>query len=283
MLNATSSPPSRVLIPEARDHQRRRYLRTGLAAVLVAFALAGLIAFLVVLTAWGRRPGTGREKRRGSRPRRGAGVVLVRPVLCAAPRFSSSAAARTPSESCAAPYVDTPASLDVQPRPGGFTWSERPPDPVLAADPTSTRGRPVRHGGPRHDGRRNDAARFAPGPLGPSVMTLSARSTVASAAPHEVRAGGLREVLVRLRTRTAVPFGGTRRGTSSSTVSWPSTTAAASCRLRSFSRRPLRSPSFDGRLTIGGGLPHGEAVALAAALTASSRHALTPATGLRAR
>ncbi len=263
MLNATSSPPSRVLIPEARDHQRRRYLRTGLAAVLVAFALAGLIAFLVVLTA-GAAPGN--RSREASRLPAAAGsrVVLVRPVLCAAPPFSASAAARTPSETCAAPYADTPASLDVQPRPGGFTWSERPPDPVLAADPTSTRDVP------------SDTVVLAttagvttpPGSrllLGPSVMTLS-RSTVASAAPHEVRAR-VWEVLVRLNASgsvrwdaaghqffhglVAIDYGGR-------VVSTPliqPTTASFS--------------SFDGRLTVGGGLPHGEAVALAAALTAT--------------
>lgn len=261
MLTETSSPPSRVLIPEARHHQRRRYLRMGLAVVLGALALAGLVAFLVALTA-GAAPGNrSREAPRLAAAASGR-VVLVRPVLCAAPPFSASALASTAAKTSAAPYAETPASLDVQPRQDGFIWSARPPDPVLATDPTSTRDvvsatvlLATTAGGAT-----------PPGPrllLGPSVMTLS-RSTVASAAPHEIRAR-VWEVVVQLNSNgsvrwdavahqffhglVAVDYGGR-------VVSTPliqPTTASFS--------------SFDGRLTIGGGLAHGEAVALTAALT----------------
>jgi hypothetical protein len=261
MPTATSPAPARVLIPEARDHQRRRYLRTGLTLALGALALAGLVAFLVVLTT-GAAPGNRTHGAQMSAAGAAGGrPVVVRPVLCAAPPFSAAAIPSPVPETCGPHDADTPAALDVQPLHHGFTMSTPPPEPALAADPTSVRDVPSAT-------VLLDAPAGGAGPrgtrvlLGPSVMTLS-HSTVATATVHQTPAR-VWEVVVRLDAKGSARWDAVAHQFFHGLVAIDFDGRAVST--------PLIEPtaasfsSFDGRLTISGGISHREALALASAL-----------------
>ena len=60
-----SLAPTEVLIPEAREHQKRRYLWTGLIAALAALVLAAMIGGAVILFSGSpaRRAGPGTRRR----------------------------------------------------------------------------------------------------------------------------------------------------------------------------------------------------------------------------
>jgi hypothetical protein len=131
------------LIPEAREHQRRRYVWTGAVAALAAVVLAGLIAGAVVLFSGSTA---------GSRsPQPAASVALVRPshyvyfrpVLCSAPAYSpaaTSGAAPAASATCSPASQFTTSNLAVNPAghgPDGFSSTTPPTDAALAHVPST--------------------------------------------------------------------------------------------------------------------------------------------------
>jgi hypothetical protein len=106
--------PAEVLIPEARNHQKRRYLRTGLVAGLAALVVAALIAGAVALLG-GSPPGTGSERPAATAVAAPSpSYVYFRPVLCAAPSYAAQGAP-TPLNSlpsCSAASLRTASNLD---------------------------------------------------------------------------------------------------------------------------------------------------------------------------
>jgi hypothetical protein len=142
--------PTEVLIPEARQHQRRRYFRAGIVAALCGLLVAALISFGAVLV-------TGQTAGGGSHPASAApsvGVgrvpfVFFRPVLCYAPPYRAAAgtSSTTTPVTCTAASELTPGNLHVEPtayRPGvepqsgaGFTMNNVPPDSALAGAPST--------------------------------------------------------------------------------------------------------------------------------------------------
>jgi len=137
-----------MLIPEAREHQKRRYIWTGVVAGLTALVLAALIAGGVVLFSGSPAPSR-------SRPPAAAAAGLVssaryvyfRPVLCAAPAYtpgSSAAGAMPPASatpSCSPASEFTASNLDVTPSagsPDGFSSDSVAPDAALAAVPSTS-------------------------------------------------------------------------------------------------------------------------------------------------
>jgi hypothetical protein len=133
--------PTEVLIPEARAHQRRRYVRSGVALGFCALLAAALIAAAVVL--FGPVAG-GRTQ--GSPPAalvaKSAATVYFRPVLCTAPLFNPAAGAAggAGSPSCSQGSALTTKSLNVQPivsSPSGFTENNVPTDSALAGVPST--------------------------------------------------------------------------------------------------------------------------------------------------
>jgi hypothetical protein len=120
-----------VLIPEARQHQRRRYVRTGVDAALGAFVVAALVVGAVVLL--GGPDANGRSRTSPGPVSVGAGdhAVLI-PALCFASAYT--AVAQQPSDqlpSCAAQSALIAAALGVTPAPlsgGTGYYSSTPPD-----------------------------------------------------------------------------------------------------------------------------------------------------------
>jgi hypothetical protein len=259
--------PTEVLIPEARDHQKRRYLWTGLVATLAALVIAALIGGAVVL--FSSSPGASRAQRPGAPAALVPSIryVYFRPVLCAAPAYSSGAAPGATS----APLSCSPASdlsvsnLAVTPgnAPTGFSSNNVAPDAALAGVPSTSRSaddapatvllpatrNAFQYGGPR----------FV---LGPAELT---NTSVGSASAHRNQTGQWvvdytmtsasgsalwdRVALENFHQLLGIDFDGT-------VVSAPLIQPAQS----SFS-------SFAGRGEITGNLNRSEAVALAQALT----------------
>jgi hypothetical protein len=261
-------PPTEVLIPEARKHQKQRYVRTGIVAVVCALIVAGLIVGAVALFGGPSAIGKAKTSPRPPAVAGAPGAVLLRPVLCYAPLYSASASKTvTAGPSCAAPYALTAAGLDVQPKSGadaanGFISNNVGPDPALAAYPSSGRdvaGSTVLLGAPRGD--RNERVL-----LGPAAMKLSA-SDVSSAAVRETQQG-VWEVDIRL-----TPAGAAK---------WDSVAEMNFHLLLAFEQGgrvisvPLMQPaqssfsSFDGAMQVSGGLTKQDATSLALATKARS-------------
>ncbi|HEY1651618.1 MAG TPA: hypothetical protein VGG09_07020 [Acidimicrobiales bacterium] len=133
--------PTEVLIPEARQHQRHRYVRTGVVACISALVVAALTVSLVFF--FGESAG---GKQQPVPPRaigaRVADPVYFRPVLCTAPVYDPSVKVQAPGPlSCSVASDLTSGNLNVQPlgSASGFSSSNVPPDAALAGVPSTKR------------------------------------------------------------------------------------------------------------------------------------------------
>ncbi len=131
--------PTEVLIPEARERQRHRYVRTAVILTLCAFLLAGLVAAAVA--AWG---GTTRGKHQPGSPVAASAArshVYFRPVLCFAPNYNpAQSASVTPGQpSCTPASALTVRNLNIQPETSheGFSSNFVLPDSALAGVPST--------------------------------------------------------------------------------------------------------------------------------------------------
>lgn len=131
-----------VLIPEARQHQRRRYRRRGMVIVPLALLIAALIGSWVLLL---RGPAAGGKARSGSTPLAVAGAfgrVYFRPILCFAPAYTAPTGTGLkvaprgvePIPACTASSQLTATNLAVTPiSPQGYsTVGTIAPDPQFA-------------------------------------------------------------------------------------------------------------------------------------------------------
>ena len=134
--------PAEDLIPEAREHQRRRYLRSGVIAVISALLVAALIAAGVILFAG---PSTG-GRSSVVRPAvasvtKNPGVVLFRPVLCYAPPYEGpGTSASAPAPTCSTASQLSNQNLNVDPSPSspqGYATNNVPADASLADVPST--------------------------------------------------------------------------------------------------------------------------------------------------
>lgn len=135
------APPVEVLIPEARQHQKRRYRRSAVIVSVVALLVGALVAAALIATTSSGR-GTSSPAATPLAVAAGRSTVLIRPVLCFAPPYAASAPVITGSvPACASPYDLSASGLDVTPSkaaPAGFTSNNVAPDPALAGYPNST-------------------------------------------------------------------------------------------------------------------------------------------------
>jgi hypothetical protein len=145
-----SPPPTEVLIPEARQHQRQRYQRRSVRVVIAALVLAALILSAVLLV---RGPAAEGKTQADPKPVAAAGasgaVVYFRPVLCFAPAYAAptgvgaNVAPRGTEiiPACAADSLLSAANMDVSPTSGSVTgYSSRniDPDPQYASYPSTS-------------------------------------------------------------------------------------------------------------------------------------------------
>jgi hypothetical protein len=176
MLDSTimedAAAPPEVLIPEARDRQRRRYRRSAVLVSIVALVLGLVLALVITATSSGS--GTARPTPKPIATLAASGTtVLVRPVLCYAPSYEATASSgsSTALPACGAPYLLTATALDVTPAHNGFVSKGGTPDPALARYPSNSSDAPnqtVLLGGP---GEYPFGATRAV--LGPSELRLS--------------------------------------------------------------------------------------------------------------
>lgn len=143
--------PVEVLIPEARQHRRRRYLRSGEVVITCGLVVGALILSLLLLLPGAPGRGSAPADSKAAAPVTGrVGLVYFRPVLCFAPAYAAphgaaatAAASRTEAvPPCSAASVLSASSLDVQRTghsPGGFSMHAPPgPDPQDATYPSSS-------------------------------------------------------------------------------------------------------------------------------------------------
>jgi hypothetical protein len=143
--DSPSSTPTQVLIPEARQHQKRRYRRRGGLAIIAVLVVAALILSLLLLL---HGPGAGSKAQADSKPAASAGtaaLVYFRPVLCfAVPAGASSKTAQIvtgPIPACASAFSLSAANLDVLPTSGsgiGYSSKNIAPDPQYTSYPSSS-------------------------------------------------------------------------------------------------------------------------------------------------
>ena len=258
--------PTEVLLPEAREHQRRRYLRTGLvtlicAALIVVLIVAGVILFGGSF-ADGRTSGVNPAVSSTAVAR---GTVYFRPVLCFAPPYDSANLANSAAvPACNAASQLSSQNLNVQRdnAPLGYTSNNVPVDTALAGvssskpsndTPTSTVLLPGLSG----KGQPSNAERFL---LGPAEMSSRA---VASAVAEQNKTG---QWVVSYTT------------TSAGSVVWDKAAHQNFHQLIGIELNgvvysaPIIEPSqssfssFEGRGEIGGSLTRSDAFRLAAAL-----------------
>jgi hypothetical protein len=267
--------PTEVLIPEAREHQKRRYLWTGLMVTLAALVLAVLIGGAVILFSGSPAGSRAQRPAVSAAVARSTGYVYFRPVLCAAPDYSSGA---TPAPaamplSCSPTSELSGSNLAVTPKNSalGFSSNNVAPDSALAGVPSTSRSADAasvtvllpatrnafQYGGPR----------FV---LGPAEMT---NTSVSSASAHRNQTG---QWVVDYTMKSA---GGSARWDRVAQenfhqllgIDFDGTVVSA----------PIIQPSqssfssFEGHGEITGNLTHSGAVALARALT-SHRDAPPP-------
>ena len=139
---AATPAPTEDLFPEAREHQRRRYLRFGVIAILSALLVAALIAAGVILFAG---PATG-GRSSVVRPAvasvaKSPSVVYFRPVFCYAPPYEGSgASASAPTPTCSPASQLSNQNLNVDPSsssPQGYATNNVPVDASLADVPST--------------------------------------------------------------------------------------------------------------------------------------------------
>jgi hypothetical protein len=149
-VRSPASAPTEVLIPEARQHQRRRYFRSGIVAALCGLLIAALISFgALFLTG---PAASGRAHPVSAVPSvsaTSAAPVYFRPVLCYALPFiaAASTSSTTTPVTCTAASGLTSRTLNVEPTAGrpnveresgaGFTMNNVFPDPALAGVPST--------------------------------------------------------------------------------------------------------------------------------------------------
>lgn len=129
--------PTEVLIPEARRHQRGRYVRLGIILAASALLTAAVSASAVAL--FGGASGGKTEPETSATALASATAhVYFRPVLCTAPPYV--AAGPNPpasgSPACSASSVLSAENLSVEPMgssPSGFTSANVAPDTGLAS------------------------------------------------------------------------------------------------------------------------------------------------------
>jgi hypothetical protein len=190
MLDTTVSgnapAPVEVLIPEARDRQRRRYRHSMVLVSIVALLVGLLLALVIAATSSGSGRSRPTPKPVATLAASGP-TVLVRPVLCFAPPYETTASTGSVVlPACIAPYLLTAAVLDVTPTRNGYSSNGGAPDPGLAGHPSSTgdaSNRTVLLGG---QGPYPFGATRAL--LGPSELRLST-TDVASVVAQKARAG----------------------------------------------------------------------------------------------
>ena len=135
--------PTEVLIPEARQHQKSRYLWTGLVAALAALVLAALIGGAVILLSSSPTASGSRQAVVPAVAAPRASYVYFRPVLCAVPAYTPGAGSVAPASppSCDAASELTGSNLGVTPlkqAPDGFTSNNVAPDSALADVPSTS-------------------------------------------------------------------------------------------------------------------------------------------------
>ena len=174
--------PTQVLIPEAREHQKQRYIRIGIVATLCALLIASLIATGVVIFSGSSAGRTARGPSAPGAAIRDPGLVYFRPVLCFAPPYTPMPHVQTPlaSPACSATSALRTTNLNVEPNsasPPGFTTNNMPADPSLAGVPSTKPSAEKADGVVLLPGLRavNDGERYV---LGPAQMTST---SVASA------------------------------------------------------------------------------------------------------
>lgn len=145
--------PAEDLIPEARQHQKRRYRRRGGLAVIAALVVAALVLSALLLL---HGPGPGNKAQADSKPATSAGtstLVYFRPVLCFAPPYAAPAGASSqagqigtePIPACSAASLLSAANLDVSPTsrsPIGYSSENVDPDPQYASYPSTSTEQP---------------------------------------------------------------------------------------------------------------------------------------------
>lgn len=175
-----------VLIPEARDRQRRRYRRSAVLVAIVALLVGLLLA--VVITATSSGSGTSRPTHKPiAMLAASGGTVVFRPVLCFAPPYDATASPGSGGAlpTCGAPYQLKASAIDVTPTHHGYSSNKSAPDPALAGYPSSTSDAPnqtVLLGGQRPDSLGEREV------LGPSELKLSP-TDVGSVVTQKDRAG----------------------------------------------------------------------------------------------
>jgi hypothetical protein len=128
---AATATATEVLIPEARQHQRRRYLRRGMVIGTLALVIAALIVSSVLLL---RGPAAGGKAQSGPTPVAAAGAsgrVLFRPMLCFAPAYTAPTGASLkaaprgvePIPACTASSQLTATNLAVTPNTAAQGYS----------------------------------------------------------------------------------------------------------------------------------------------------------------
>lgn len=253
--DVSSRNPTEVLIPEARQHQRQRYLRTCILAAIGALAVAGLIAAGVVLASGTPAGGKAKDTAVPVAALRASGV-LVRPVLCLAPAYRLSGPVPGPP-ACASPYRMTSSALNVQPIGNGFSEAHIGPDPALAAYPSS-----------RHDTAsslvllgQNGSSRDL---LGPAVLRLS-RADVTAANAVKTPAGSW-TVDIRLSPAGAAQWDAAAQQSFHQLLAFDLGGHIVSTPV--IQPTSTRFSSFNGKLSVSGGLSHHEAQRVAEALRA---------------
>jgi preprotein translocase subunit SecD len=261
--------PTEVLIPEARDHQKRRYLWTALVATLAALVLAALIGGAVIV--FSRSP-TGSGARHPAAPAAlasSSSFVYFRPVLCVAPAYAPAAgavpSATTPS--CSPSSLLDASNLDVTPGsaktdPDGFMTNNVPPDGALATVPSTSRAADL----PSATVLLS-TTRGAAGYEGPRVVLGPAQMTSASISTASVHKDQFGQWIVDYNTSAS---GAARWDAVAEKNFHQELGIDLDGRVVS---APLIQPtqssfsSFDGRGEVSGSLTRSEAVALARALT----------------
>jgi hypothetical protein len=149
----TGSPaPAEVVIPEARQHQKRRYRRRGAFVVIAALVVAALVLSSLLLLRGPAARGSAQADPKPAVAAPASAQVYFRPVLCFAVAYAPSAGAGAngapsgtePVPACAAASLLSAANMDVSPSgsPIGFSYKNVSPDSLYASYPSSSAGKP---------------------------------------------------------------------------------------------------------------------------------------------